>query len=297
MSSWIQRIHIHECVKCQTGAVHPSALAALGEPNRLRIVLLLGEGPRTVGEIATLLGLRQPQVTKHLQTLEHAGVVRTHVLGRRRLCALERDLFHTLSAWAAALAAPGEDDDALERYGAAVAAARADPVQVHRVVPASIGTTWRAFTDPEIARRWWHPRSFTVTAQRLVPAVGTDTELVLAEGDGATYRSTGHVIAAEVPFRLEFTLDPLGADGLPLFVARHRLRLTAAAEGTLVDLTVTPSAVQPGAEGALGGLAIGWEQLLDALAAEVGAPPGPGTDRREARRPGTAPPNDALAHG
>ncbi|MGL1442127.1 helix-turn-helix domain-containing protein, partial [Vibrio parahaemolyticus] len=40
-------------------------LAALAEPNRLRIIELLGEAPRPVGEIATTLGVRQPQVTKH----------------------------------------------------------------------------------------------------------------------------------------------------------------------------------------------------------------------------------------
>ena len=52
-----------------------TVLVALAEPNRLRIVELLGRQPRTVGEIAAALALRQPQVTKHLQTLEHAGVV------------------------------------------------------------------------------------------------------------------------------------------------------------------------------------------------------------------------------
>ena len=34
-----------------------------------------GESPRPVGEIAARLDLRQPQVTKHLQTLERTGLV------------------------------------------------------------------------------------------------------------------------------------------------------------------------------------------------------------------------------
>ena len=57
------------------GVVNATLLAALAEPNRLRIVGLLGAAPRSVGEIAAALRLRQPQVTKHLQTLERAGVV------------------------------------------------------------------------------------------------------------------------------------------------------------------------------------------------------------------------------
>ena len=44
--------------------------AALGDGARWRIVELLAERPRSVGELAELTGLRQPQTTKHLQTLE-----------------------------------------------------------------------------------------------------------------------------------------------------------------------------------------------------------------------------------
>src|SRR5207253_11503058 len=51
------------------GVVNATLLAALAEPNRLRIVGLLGAAPRSVGEMAAALRLRQPQVTKHLQTL------------------------------------------------------------------------------------------------------------------------------------------------------------------------------------------------------------------------------------
>jgi DNA-binding MarR family transcriptional regulator len=37
------------------------------------MVRLLAATPRPVGEIALALDLRQPQVTKHLQTLERVG--------------------------------------------------------------------------------------------------------------------------------------------------------------------------------------------------------------------------------
>src|SRR2546428_8446434 len=66
-------------------------LAALAEPNRLRIVELLNVAPRAVGEIASKLDLRQPQVTKHLQALERAGLVVAHPLGQRRIYALRRE--------------------------------------------------------------------------------------------------------------------------------------------------------------------------------------------------------------
>ncbi|HET6940407.1 MAG TPA: helix-turn-helix domain-containing protein, partial [Nocardioides sp.] len=52
-----------------------STLTALADPARWRLVTLLAERPRPVGVLAQLAGARQPQTTKHLQTLERAGIV------------------------------------------------------------------------------------------------------------------------------------------------------------------------------------------------------------------------------
>ena len=48
---------------------------ALGEPQRIRIVQTLEQGPRTVGELVTALETSQPNVSRHLQTLFDAGLV------------------------------------------------------------------------------------------------------------------------------------------------------------------------------------------------------------------------------
>ena len=48
-------------------------LRALAEPNRFRIVELLRDRPRPVGEMVERLGLRQPQVSKHLRVLTGSG--------------------------------------------------------------------------------------------------------------------------------------------------------------------------------------------------------------------------------
>jgi DNA-binding transcriptional ArsR family regulator len=47
---------------------------ALAEPNRFQIVELLLSGARPVGELVDRLGLRQPQVSKHLRVLSDAGL-------------------------------------------------------------------------------------------------------------------------------------------------------------------------------------------------------------------------------
>ncbi len=74
-------------------------LTALAEPNRLRIIELLREGPRPVGEIAARLQLRQPQVSKHLRVLSDAGLVEVHPSAQQRIYRLRTEPFQALDAW------------------------------------------------------------------------------------------------------------------------------------------------------------------------------------------------------
>jgi DNA-binding transcriptional ArsR family regulator len=50
-------------------------LRALAEPIRLRILSLLRDGPRTVGELTDRLGSRQYQTSRHLGALRELGLV------------------------------------------------------------------------------------------------------------------------------------------------------------------------------------------------------------------------------
>lgn len=72
---------------------------ALSEPNRMRIVDLLLDGPLTVGEIAGRLGLRQPKASKHLRILLEAGLVEVHADANRRHYKLRLEPFRALDAW------------------------------------------------------------------------------------------------------------------------------------------------------------------------------------------------------
>ncbi|NNG39667.1 metalloregulator ArsR/SmtB family transcription factor [Flexivirga sp. ID2601S] len=248
-----------------------AVLAALGEPNRRRIVELLAKGPRTVGDIASTLDLRQPQVTKHLQTLAGAGLVDLHTLGRRRICALRRGTFDEIASWATQLAMYDEDDHNLTRYREAIDSADASPVHLRRLVDATPERVWAAFTDPTLAALWWHPRHFTVASFHFGAKPGGRVALVLREADGAEHTATGKVAALHKPERLVFTMNPHGPDGEELFSASHDVGLTETASGTEIALTITVSDVRRGAGAALGGLGVGWSQLLDNLAARAAA--------------------------
>jgi len=76
-----------------------ATLQALAEPHRFQIVELLREGPRPVGEMVDRLGLRQPQVSKHLRVLSDAGLVDVRVDAQRRIYALRPAPLKELEAW------------------------------------------------------------------------------------------------------------------------------------------------------------------------------------------------------
>jgi len=54
----------------------------LGDPTRLRILELLEQGERTVGELVGAVGQPQPRVSTHLACLRHCGFVDTERRGK-----------------------------------------------------------------------------------------------------------------------------------------------------------------------------------------------------------------------
>jgi DNA-binding transcriptional ArsR family regulator len=64
---------------------------ALGDPQRRAILALLGDRPRAVGELASLLPVTRPAVSHHLRLLKEAGLVSDEHLGTRRIYALRRE--------------------------------------------------------------------------------------------------------------------------------------------------------------------------------------------------------------
>lgn len=79
--------------------VDPATFAALGEPSRLRIVELLREGPLPVGTIVERLGIRQPQVSKHLRVLAESGIVACEARHRHRIYELRPGRFDAVAQW------------------------------------------------------------------------------------------------------------------------------------------------------------------------------------------------------
>jgi DNA-binding transcriptional ArsR family regulator len=77
-------------------------LAALADPHRRRVVELLGERPRPAGELARLVGLSPPAMSRHLRTLRASGLVtesHPEFDARVRIYALQPVRMRELKGW------------------------------------------------------------------------------------------------------------------------------------------------------------------------------------------------------
>lgn len=71
----------------------------LAEPTRRRMLDLLLERPRSVGELVELLGVSQPGASKHLRVLRQAGLVRARAEAQRRVYELNPAPLEEVDAW------------------------------------------------------------------------------------------------------------------------------------------------------------------------------------------------------
>ena len=76
-----------------------TAFAVLADPTRRRVLDLLRDDDRTVGELVDALDMNQPAVSKHLRVLRDAGLVEAHVDGPRRIYTLVPEPLAELDAW------------------------------------------------------------------------------------------------------------------------------------------------------------------------------------------------------
>jgi DNA-binding transcriptional ArsR family regulator len=89
----------------------------VAEPTRRRILDLLRERSRPVGELVELFGLSQPLVSKHLRVLRDAGLVRVHQDAQRRWYELRPEPLVEVDAWLEPYRRLWADSlDALERH-------------------------------------------------------------------------------------------------------------------------------------------------------------------------------------
>ena len=80
-------------------ATTSDAFNAVAEPRRRQIIDLLAGGERPVNDLVQLLGVAQPQVSKHLRILRQVGAVEVRDEGRRRVYRLNGHALKPIHDW------------------------------------------------------------------------------------------------------------------------------------------------------------------------------------------------------
>jgi DNA-binding transcriptional ArsR family regulator len=94
-----------------------TAVEALAQPTRRRILDLLRDGERPVGELVDRLRVSQPAVSKHLRVLREVGLVGVRSDAQRRLYRVRPEPLEELDAWLAPYRRMWSRSlDALERH-------------------------------------------------------------------------------------------------------------------------------------------------------------------------------------
>jgi DNA-binding transcriptional ArsR family regulator len=75
------------------------AFNAVAEPRRRQILDLLAGGELPVNDLVALLGVAQPQVSKHLRVLREVGLVDVREHGRQRLYRLNAHPLKPIHDW------------------------------------------------------------------------------------------------------------------------------------------------------------------------------------------------------
>ena len=272
-------------------------LAALADPARWRLVNLLAERPRPVGVLAQLAEARQPQTTKHLQTLERAGIVTSQRSGQRRIYALRseplRDLMAALDRLGDAADRADDPHATYGRYGRSLQAERlaaekpgwADgrSFRFLRSLTGRPELVWRHLTEPSLLAQWWTPDDLRVSELVFEAREGgrivheyrdaEDTDGV----DPVAGRAEGVVDCVRPGEHLAYRLSPLLPDGGLAFTAHVTLCLkptdTGTDTGTGTDLDVHWQITDSTVDSAdfIAGIEIGFGQSLDKLAATLAA--------------------------
>ena len=76
-----------------------SIFHALGDATRRRMLLDLTQGERTVGQLAAPFEISLAAASKHIKTLERAGLVRREVRGRSHVCRLDPRPLEQAHGW------------------------------------------------------------------------------------------------------------------------------------------------------------------------------------------------------
>jgi uncharacterized protein YndB with AHSA1/START domain/DNA-binding transcriptional ArsR family regulator len=175
---------------------------AVAEPRRRQILDALADGERPVNELVRLLGLAQPQVSKHLRVLREVGAVEVRDQGRQRVYRLNGQALKPIHDWVKNYERSWSErfdqlDAVLEELkerrkemavassGTATVTLPSDrEILITREFDAPKHLVYKAWTTPELVKRWWHANRGEMTIAEIDLRVGGMWRYVSVTPDG-----------------------------------------------------------------------------------------------------------------
>lgn len=77
----------------------PDVFAAIGDPTRRQILLLLTAGTLSINMLLENFDISRPAVSKHIKVLETVGLITIENAGRERYCQLNASGFQEIRDW------------------------------------------------------------------------------------------------------------------------------------------------------------------------------------------------------
>jgi uncharacterized protein YndB with AHSA1/START domain/DNA-binding transcriptional ArsR family regulator len=185
---------------------------ALAHPLRRDIVERLSSGPATVAEVTRGFDVSKPTISRHLRTLEEAGVVSRVIVGRTHRLALDARTLAETADWIETQRARWErlfdvvGEYLEERKDAEMTERRDFELRMERTFDASAEEVFDAWTSEDVLKRWFHaePDWDTPTAE-VDLRVGGKIRVAMREPDGTEHAMGGEYTVIERPHRLTMT--------------------------------------------------------------------------------------------
>ena len=183
---------------------------AVAEPSRRALLDALIDGERTAGElVATLPGLTQPTVSRHLRVLREVGLVEVRPDAQRRIYALRADGLVAIDEWIDRYRRYWADHlDALERHlerkhkettmterdGRLTVDGDRAVLNFERRLPFPIEVVWSAITDPDERAQWFGETTIDAREGGTIEMVATGPPL-----PPERKRMTGRILVWDPP--------------------------------------------------------------------------------------------------
>ena len=228
----------------------PDLLAVLAEPNRRRLLALLGAGERSAGDLATEFAVTRSAISQHLTVLVEAGLVVARHDGRYRHYRLVPEGMAALRAqidefWTTEL-------DLLALAGRPPQGTTPMPYDKSVFLPVSPDEAFALVTEPERLRRW------LAVAARVDLRAGGSYRWTVTSG----HRAAGTITEVEPGRRLVLGFGWEDDETLPPDASTVTISITPGDGGTFVRL------VHEGLDAAQQAQhAKGWDHYLDRLVA------------------------------